>query len=82
MEVYNIVSVPAATPVIVAVDGNPPLETTVASEVLLLDQVPPKVLSVMVKVFPTQTLVTAAVMALTVGLALTVTFLVEEPLQP
>ena len=70
-----MVADPAATPVIT------PEALTVATAVLLEDQVPLAVASLKVVVDPTQTLV-VPVMAATTGSALTVTLVVTAVVQP
>ena len=70
-----MVADPAATP------ETTPEALTVATAVLLEDQVPPLVASLRVVVEPTQTLV-VPVMAATVGSALTVTVVVAVEVQP
>ena len=70
-----MVADPAATPV------TTPEALTVATAVLLDDQVPPAVASASVVVEPTQTLV-VPVIAATTGRALTVTPVVTAVVQP
>jgi hypothetical protein len=70
-----MVAVPAATPV------TTPEALTVATAVLLEDQVPPTVTSVKVVVDPAQTVVVPAIAA-TTGLAFTVIEAVALEVQP